>query len=311
MSDSAHIIYWKNHLKLVSGYSIRGYSRCREATGFYCPELDMAFDAGVPTNDLPQYICLTHLHADHTAALYRLICNNNKNPIIFIPDNEKFHSLLEQMLRSIFNATKFYHPKSKRAIKPEKYPYEIIKLTNEKPFLFKTTNNCEYYIEVLPAYHGVTAISFGIFEKRRRCRPEYNGLSAEEYVNLKKNNVDIYEYYEKLMMCYLSDTSKRILSDSKFNRILQYPTIIIECTFLADEDLSQAKKKNHLHWKHLWPIISQHNNQFILIHFSQRYTWSYVKKFFDNFMNRQKIEDLNIVLWLHTGIINYKNVIKI
>lgn len=28
-----------------------------------------------------------------------------------------------------------------------------------------------------------------------------------------------------------------------------FPLIIIECTFLYDEDLEKATKKSHIHWK--------------------------------------------------------------
>lgn len=296
MADSAHLAYWKKTVQITPVYSLSGYSRAAENTGFYCKELEMAFDAGVQMNDRPAFICITHLHNDHVCALNKMLIDNTKNPIIFIPDNNKFEELLNGMLRFIYLASKFIHPDSDKGKDPKtKYPYQIVKLAVGSSYKFKESKSSEYYVEGLPSDHGVASISFGIYEMRKRCKPEYQNLVGSQYAQLKKDGIDFTEMYKYSILCYMSDTciSPFLMSDSI---IYQYPTIIIECTFLDKDDLSKAKKKKHIHWDQLEPYVRSHpTNKFILTHFSKKYTWSEVDKFFEN-MNKEKPID-NIIIW--------------
>ena len=204
MSDSAHLVYWKNSIKLTPVYSLSGYSRAKEATGFYCPELEMAFDAGITSNEVPAYICLTHLHNDHVAALNKMLIENNKNPIIFIPNNDKFEQLLVSMLRYIYLSSKFIHPESVKGKDPNtKYPYQIVKLDVGQSYKFKETNCGAFYVEGLPSDHGVTSISFGIYEMRRRCKEEYRNLDKAVYAKLKADGIDFTELYKFPILCFI------------------------------------------------------------------------------------------------------------
>lgn len=303
MSDSAHNVYWKNSIKVTPVISLSGYSRAAENTGFYCKELEMAFDAGVQMSERPAYICLTHLHNDHTAALNKMLIDNPKNPIIFIPNNNKFEELLTSMLRFIYLSSKFIHPESAKGKDPQtKYSYQIIKLDVGQSYQFKETTGGTYYVEGLPSDHGVASISFGIYEMRRKCKPEYRDLPRDAYTKLKADGVVFTEMYKCPLICFMSDTNYLPLKGPNAGLIFQYPTIVIECTFLDKEDLSQAKKKNHIHWDHLKPFIVDHpDTKFILTHFSKKYTWPEVKAFFDK---EQPIK--NITVWLHTGPVTYE-----
>lgn len=304
MADSAHIIYWKNFIKISPTFSLSGYSRAKENTGFYCKELEMAFDAGIQMNEVPSYICLTHLHNDHTSALNKMLIDNPKNPIIFIPNNDKFEELLVTTLKYIYLSSKFIHPKSSKGLDPKStYPYQIVKLNIGSSYKFKEANTGAYYVEGLPSDHGVVSISFGIYEMRRRCKPEYQNLEKSQYAKLKMEKIEFTEMYKFPILCFMSDTNYKPLIGSQSDLIFQYPTIIIECTFLNSEDLPHAKKKNHIHWEQLKDIIENKPNKFILIHFSKKYTWLEVKNFFDKQNKQYKLN--NITIWLHTGVINY------
>ena len=305
MSDSAHVSYWKNNTKLRPVYSLSGYSRAKEATGFYCPEFEMAFDAGITMNEIPAYICLTHLHNDHVAAINKMLIDNKKNPIIFIPNNDKFEHLLVSMLKYIYLSSKFIHPESIKGKDPTtKYPYQIIKLDIGQSYKFKETNSSSYYVEGLPSDHGVASISFGIYEMRRRCKEEYRNLEKTAYAKLKLDGIDFTEYYKFPLFCFMSDTNIKPLIGQHSANIFAYPIIIMECTFLEEEDLPHAKKKNHIHWNQLVNVINNKSNKFILTHFSKKYTWNEIKKFFEKYFENNKIPT-DIILWLHTGLVNY------
>jgi len=76
--------------------------------------------------------------------------------------------------------------------------------------------------------------------------------------------------------------------------ILNYPVIVIECTFLFDH-VQQAVQSDHSHWSQLEPYVQSHpNTTFILIHFSLRYKSDEIEKFFDSLPNgRPK----NVIPW--------------
>ena len=257
-----------------------GYSRACEATGFYCPELDMAFDAGVPTDMVPAFICLTHLHSDHVSCLHKMLIDNIKNPVIFIPNDNKFEELLVTLLKSIYLASKYILPRSQKGSDPKtKYPYRLVRLNVGQSFEFKKSNNSSFFVEGLPSDHGVASISFGIYESRKRCIAGYENLNPSEYIQLKKDGTIFTEQYKHPIICYMSDTTINALLCP--SNIFSYPIIVIECTFIDPDDLSKAKKKKHIHWDQLCPIIQQHENIFILTHFSKKYSWSHVKEFFE------------------------------
>ena len=306
MSDSAHIHYWKNSTKITPVYSICGYSRAKEATGFYCPELEMAFDAGITMNEMPAYICLTHLHNDHVAALNKMLIDNKKNPIIFIPNNDKFETLLTQMLRYIYLSSKFIHPESDKGKDPTtKYPYQIVKLNVGQSYKFKETNSGSFYVEGLPSDHGVSSISFGVYEMRRRCKEEYRNLDKTEYAKLKKGGIEFTEYYKYPILCFMSDTNIKPLIGPLADCIFAYPYIIIECTFLEDEDLPHAKKKNHIHWSQLAKVMDGKPNKFMLTHFSKKYTWLEIKKFFDKYFEKNTVP-ADMMIWLHNSPCSFR-----
>lgn len=304
MSDLPQAVYWKNSYNVTSSTSISGYSRAAENTGFYCKELEMAFDAGVQTNEMPAYICLTHLHNDHTCALNKMLINNKKNPIIFIPNNEKLEYLLVSTLKLIYLSSKFIHPDSEKG-KNQKttYPYRIVKLNIGQSYQFRQVNSGAYYVEGLPSDHGVASISFGVYEMRKRCKQEYKLLEKKEYENLRKNGTVFTELYKFPILCFMSDTNYKPMIGSTSYLLFQYETIIVECTFLESADLSHATKKNHIHWNHLEPIIRTKTNKFILTHFSKKYTWLQIKSFFDKVHKENPLH--NVVLWLYTGIVEY------
>lgn len=304
MCDSAHVIYWKNSLKLAPNFTIKGYSRAAENTGFYCAELDMAFDAGCQTNDIPAFICLSHLHSDHTAALHKMLIDNPKKPIIFIPNNAKFEELLITCLKNLYLASKFIHPMSKKGMDPNsKYPYTIVKLDVGQCYKFKESKGSAYYVEGLPANHGVTSISFGIYQMRIRCQAQYKNLDKKEYVKMKEQHIDFTEIYKHHIFCYMSDTNIKPLIKYP-QMILSYPVVMVECTFLEQSDLPHAKKKNHMHWLHLEPIIRNTLGvKFLLIHFSKKYTWSQIKIFFDQVHNNNPL--FNVGLWLQPELVHY------
>ena len=72
----------------------------------------------------------------------------------------------------------------------------------------------------------------------------------------EKKGVEVNYECNAKFLCYLGDTSKEIFE-------------------------GQADKTFHIHWRNLEPIVDKYKeNNFILIHFSQRYENSWLTEFF-------------------------------
>jgi ribonuclease Z len=111
-------------------------------------------------------------------------------------------------------------------------------------------------------------------------KEEYTKLNGKEIGELRKKGVEINYDLKSKMFVYLGDTSKEIFDDKEWEKIVEYPTIIIECTFILKEEREQAIKTHHIHWDFIEPVVEKYNkNTFILIHFSQRYDKSEIKNF--------------------------------
>lgn len=304
MSDSIYREYWKHEIK-VEQLSLSGYSKAAENTGFYCRELDMAFDAGVQGGFKPEFIFLTHLHLDHISNLHTLLIGNDKHPKIIIPNNDNFEKLLNNYLKATYWATKFIKSESDKR-KFFNYPYQLIRLDVGQNKLLKTHANGEIYVEGLPSEHGVESISFGIFELRKRCKEEYRNLDKNTYIQLRKDNVNFTETYKHFLLCYLSDTIYYPLVNN-IDLFTKYPIIIVECTFLTDDDIQSSIKKKHIHWSNLEPIVrSNLQCKFVLTHFSKKYTCNDVKLFFDKNASENPLS--NVIIWLsHPNPIIYKD----
>jgi hypothetical protein len=60
-----------------------------------------------------------------------------------------------------------------------------------------------------------------------------------------------------------------------------YKSVIIECTFLKEEDVKHAKQDKHMHWKYLKQYAISHSEQSIIaMHFSTRYKIPEIIAFF-------------------------------
>jgi ribonuclease Z len=78
--------------------------------------------------------------------------------------------------------------------------------------------------------------------------------------------------------------------------ILECPVVVVECTFLVPEHLSQAQQSHHTHWSQIEQLVKKHENvTFILIHFSLRYKDADIELFFNNLPGGKP---KNVVPWI-------------
>jgi len=276
--------YWKkvSSVKLKgTPYSIIGYSVAARNTGFYIPELRVALDCGVPANHSPEHIFITHCHLDHCGCVPNIIIDMGTiEPEIITP------KAAEDQFRNYIHHT---FVMTKNNINPNIHnKYKLIGVNSGERF-FTYIKKMPYVIDIFKSFHTVPCMSYGFNEIRTKLKPELKELPQYELEKLKLSGVEITNTVEVPQFCFLGDTDERIFS----NPIIQkFPTVIVECTFLYDEHVKNAKKDKHMHWIKLKPFIESNPHiTYILIHFSSRYSDEDINEFFKD----KKLD--NMIVW--------------
>ena len=291
---------WKEHpVTQIPGspqLTLMGWSVAALRTNFYIKELGLLLDAGLssPTFTI-NHMLITHCHSDHIANLpFHLYSYKPPDKIkIYVPKGIESH--IKDYVESAYLLSSHTFPEEENIKREELHLYGYFDLItvepgNNIPIQIKKVN---YGLEIFKCYHSVPCVGYGVYNIRKKLKEEYSKLSGKEIGELRKKGVEInYDYFNK-MFVYLGDTGKDIFEDEEWLKIVEYPTIIIECTFILEDEKEQAIKTHHIHWDNLEPIVDKYNkNTFILIHFSQRYNNSEVKKFFET-KNRS-----NVIPWV-------------
>lgn len=273
--------------------SLKGYSVAALRTNFYIAELGVLLDAGLSAPNFKiDHIFITHGHSDHCANLpfhiygARLGVYKTK---IHVPEES-----LEFLNNFIIYGYCMSSHVDKEIKKEELYVhqyYEMIPHKADDKIKIEVKNR-NFEVEVIKCDHSIPCLGYGFIEKRMKLKQEYIGLKGKEIGDLKKQGIEINFEQEFYSFLYLGDTSKEIFKEEK---IKKYKNIMIECTFLFDDDYDQADKTFHIHWKDLKVYVNENPQiNFILIHFSQRYKKSEIIDFFE------KESDIkNIYPWLN------------
>ena len=119
-----------------------------------------------------------------------------------------------------------------------------------------------YQVHVYENDHSVPCRSFGFHEFTKSLKDEYRSLEGKKLGDLRRSGVQIENFVYKARFIYIGDTSEGIFEMNP--EIFDYKSIIVECTFLYDEDIEQAIATKHCHWKNLRWIFSDNFCSFFL-----------------------------------------------
>lgn len=263
--------------KLTNTLTLIGTSVAAHATSFYIPELKIAFDAGaIVSGQQPDNVLISHCHTDHCHYI-NYFGSSLKKPTYYVP--QECVEYLENYLYSQKQLSK-YHDKSLEKMNPDHLTIGV--LEGEKIPIKKG----KYNIEIFKCVHSVPSVGYGISEIRKKLKLEYIGQDVR---NMDKS---VIFYIKKVnLVCFLGDTNIKVFDNLS---ILEYPIVIVECTFLEKYELDNAHKKFHICWIELEPIVkSNPDTKFVLIHFSDKYENDYIEDFFN------KLDIKNVLPWVN------------
>jgi ribonuclease Z len=254
-----------------------GRSRAGDGTCFAVPELKWMFDCGALIQGWkPRVIFLTHTHSDHAHFLTH-IKNEENPPLIYLPvEAESFvkaHLIAHQEMTDCMT-----EEESQQGVK-YKVDY-ILRPTKPGEEITFRQGGTEYVTRTLRMTHRIPCLGYSIFKMRSRLKDEYIGLPGREIGRLRKEGVEVTVSYEEPLICFMGDTTGAVFSEHP-EILKQHKVIVVECSFIYDEDIPRAEKTKHMHWNDLRPHLVAHpETLFVLTHFSLKYSSLSLRRFF-------------------------------
>ena len=275
--------YIHNALKQVhletSCTSVNGFSISGLATYFQFPELDFIVDMGecpLSATSL-NHVFLTHAHGDHARCLMRhhslrKMMGVERDSVYYLP--QKILAGAKEWIRAeaMFEGV----PENKFRL-PELCavePGEMITLKYRKDLVLKPFD----------VKHSVPAMGATLYLHKRKLKEEYLGKAPNEIIDLRKNNVEITrEVYEPLLSFTGDCLGESLVQNPE---IFKSRILVMECTFLDDEDEPMSRKKGHTHLKNIVEALEKFNDdvaceRIILTHFSMKYSERHIREMLD------------------------------
>ncbi|PKN96728.1 MAG: hypothetical protein CVU43_19230 [Chloroflexi bacterium HGW-Chloroflexi-5] len=211
-----------------------GFSRALFSTWLYHRRFNILFDAGegVATSLCNRVfgirrIFLSHGHADHIAGLVNLLNIRNLGAgdqtaslKIYIPKNNKLIEFLMDYLA--------------RTQKSLSFDLEWIPIDADEDIMLEDQRG-NVFLRTFRTEHSQRQLSLGynIIEKRRKLKPEYDGLSQRELNQIvwSKGKDEIATRFDKIIFSYGGDSrpiNPALVKESLF--------LCHECTYMSSDD---------------------------------------------------------------------------
>ncbi len=242
----------------AAGIEIEGVSIAGHESFYKVPALRALLEFGRAPEDTIGYgtIYLSHGHLDHAAGLAHHASRRKLGGLpparVFVPeesarDLEAWVAACERLERVRYNMN----------IVPAVVG-ESVRLRNDLEVRF------------LPGRHNVPAVAYLFSEVRHKLKEDFANLSGSEIAALRERGVAVTRREEIPIFGYSGDCGAEIFRAAP--ELLRARVLLIECSFLLEEDLPRARAYQHLHLQDFLDNADRFENEAIVMtHFSLRY----------------------------------------
>ena len=242
-----------------NGLTIEGYSRAAVQSYWRIPELKLGFDLGAQPWDFmgTGTWFVSHAHLDHIAALPVYVARRRMMkmdpPKIYLPEE------CVDGVKGVLGAfSRLDRGRLPCELKPLKAGDEI-ELSRELA------------VTAIKTDHRVPSLGFVVWERRKKLKAEYQGLSGDQIRDIRLAGTEVSEETRIPRLGYLGDSTPNGLDDNPI--LYDVEVLITELTFVApDHRPEKIRKLGHIHLDHLVERRKRFNNELIIAgHLSTRY----------------------------------------
>lgn len=254
------------------GIKVRGVSVAGISTCLYLPDLGVALDIaqGLSFALSAKSFFITHAHQDHMGGIAYIVSQRalNKLPpaVFYLPET------IIPAVRSLMDIW--------QELEGHEYQYELRTLNpGQEPVELKNG----FSIESFKTVHRVRSQGYRLFQKTKKLKPEYAGLSGDEIKGLRSKGQAVTEMITEPAFAFTGDTQVEVFSE--FPDLLRTRVLFVECTYYDDrKSVASAREWGHIHLEELKPVIEAFKGErFVLIHPSRKYrpheVWPIVEKY--------------------------------
>jgi ribonuclease Z len=248
------------------GLTIEGYSRAAVQTYWRIPELKIGFDFGAqPWSFMGTGTWfVSHTHLDHIAALPVYVARRRmmkmEPPTIYLPE-----ATIEPIEKILKLFTRLDRGRLPCRMLPAR-PGDEIELSRE------------HVVSVSATRHTVPSLGFVVWDRRRKLKPEFHGLTGDQIRDLRLAGTDVTEEIRIPLLAYLGDSSPEGLDGCP--AMYEARVLITEVTFVAPSHRKdKIHKYGHIHLDDIVERQARFKNELIIAsHFSTRYVDNRIRR---------------------------------
>lgn len=249
-----------------NGLTIEGYSRAAVQSYWRIPELKLGFDlGGSPWDFMSLPTCLvTHPHLDHMAALPVFVARRRMMkmdpPTIYLP--AEIVEATDRML------------KAWQRLDRGRMICQLVGVRGGDEIELSR----EHVLTVFPTTHTVPSVGYTVWQRKKKLKAEYQGLSGDEIRDIRLSGAEVAEEVRTPTVCYTGDTAPPGLDADPST--YQSKILITELTFFRPEHRREKIHKfGHMHIDDIIERAEKFQNELIiLMHFSTRYHTPQIEK---------------------------------
>jgi ribonuclease Z len=239
--------------------TIEGFSRAAVQTYWRIPELKIGFDLGAqPWSFMgtPTWF-ISHTNIDHVVALPAYAARRRmmkmEPPVIYAPE-----AAVEPIRRLLRQVSRLDRGRLPCELVPAR-PGDEIELSRELAVTVSATK------------HTVPSLGYVVWERRRKLKAEYQGLSGEQIRDLRMAGAEVTNERRIPQLAYLGDSAPEGLDQCP--AMYEAQILIMELTFVSPSHRKEKIHKfGHMHLDDLVERRERFRNELVIAaHFSTRY----------------------------------------
>ncbi len=265
-SDQDSLANLPVHAVTCGHLTVEGYSRAAVQSYWRIPELRIGFDlGGSPWGFMGiETYCVTHAHLDHMAALPSLVARRRMMkltpPKIFLPA-----AIVDDVQRLLH---------AWQRLDRGRMVCDLVGVSPGDEFELSR----ELVLTCFPTRHTVPSVGFMVWDRRRKLKPEFQGLSGNEIRDLRQGGTEVTHEIRLPLVAYVGDSSCEGLDACP--DIYRARILITEMTFFRPEHQKEKIRKfGHMHLDDVLDRASRFENELIVLaHLSTRTSYESAKR---------------------------------